>query len=101
MKLLTAQIEKKLAKYPIYSQDGKGDDAIVILKFFCPWNNWTWYITEGEKEKDGDWVFFGLVKGAEEEYGYFRLSELQEVKGPYGLKIERDIHWCECKLKEL
>lgn len=34
MKLLTKAIEKQLAKYPIYSQDGKGGKAQVICKFF-------------------------------------------------------------------
>ena len=36
MKLLTKAIEKQLAKYPIYSQDGKGGKAQVICKFFNP-----------------------------------------------------------------
>ena len=31
MKLLTKAIEKQLAKYPIYSQDGKGGKAQVIV----------------------------------------------------------------------
>lgn len=92
MKLLTAELEKKLKKFPLYSQDGKGDDAVVIAKFFTPWKNFTWYVTEGEKQSDGDWIFFGLVVGLETEMGYFRLSDLEAIKGPYGLKIERDIH---------
>jgi hypothetical protein len=31
----------------------------------------------------------GLVK----ELGYFSLSELEEVRGPLGLPIERDLYW--------
>ena len=31
MQLMTKQIEKKAAKYPIYSQDEKGLDAEIIL----------------------------------------------------------------------
>jgi hypothetical protein len=38
-------------------------------------------------------MFFGLVEGHEKELGYFNLSELQSVKGPFGLKIERDMHF--------
>lgn len=30
MKLLTKAIEKQLAKYTLYSQEGKGDEAQVI-----------------------------------------------------------------------
>lgn len=46
MKLLTKAIEKQLAKYPIYSQDGKGGKAQVICKFFNPCGSQTWYIPE-------------------------------------------------------
>lgn len=52
MKLLTKAIEKQLAKYPIYSQDGKGGKAQVICKFFNPCGSQTWYILEGEKQDD-------------------------------------------------
>ncbi len=34
MKLITKQLEKELAKYPLYSQDGKVKDAVVVCKFF-------------------------------------------------------------------
>ena len=34
MKLITKQIENQLAKYPIYSQDSKGDEAVAVCKFF-------------------------------------------------------------------
>lgn len=88
MKLLTAAIVKKLDKARLYSTENR-DVAPVIVKFFVPWNGWTWYAIEG-KEEDGDWIFFGLVEGQERELGYFRLSDLQSVVGPGGLRIERD-----------
>ena len=86
MKLLTKALEKKLPA--IYAQDGKGDNAKVYVKFFTPWTNWTWYVTEYDPET-GD--CFGLVEGLETELGYFNLKELEAIKGPFGLKIERDI----------
>ena len=46
MNLLTKQIRSELPK--LYAQDGKGDEAIVYVKFFTPDSNWTWYATEGE-----------------------------------------------------
>lgn len=76
---------------PLYSQE-KEKDPIVHVKFFCPWNQWTWFATEGE-EQGGDFIFFGLVIGHEREWGYFSLNELASVTGPLGLKIERDIHF--------
>lgn len=76
---------------PLYSQD-ESEDPIVHVKFFCPWDKWTWFATEGE-EQNGDFMFFGYVIGDEREWGDFSLCELQSVKGPLGLKIERDIHF--------
>lgn len=36
MKLVTAQMEKTLAKYPLYSQEEKAKEADVLFKFFAP-----------------------------------------------------------------
>ena len=79
MKLLTKAIEKQLAKYPIYSQDGKGGKAQVICKFFNPCGSQTWYILEGEKQDD-DYILFALLDNmGEREYGYVSLNELQRA----------------------
>ena len=95
MKLLTKQIQRTLPK--LYEQDSKGLNAIAYVKFFTPDSNWTWYGTE----YDGEDTFFGLVDGFEKELGYFSLSELESVKGPYGLKIERDLYFVPTTLKQL
>ena len=87
MKLITKAIETKLAKYPLGSQDGK-EIKDVIVKFFHPWSGWRWYVTEGELDEDGDWLFFGLVEGFEKEWGYFRLSDLMALTTP--IPVERD-----------
>jgi len=87
MKLLTKEIENKLPK--LYSQEHE-ENPVIIIKFFTPWSNWTWFAYEGEKQKNGDWLFFGMVHGDEHEIGYFSLNELESVTGPFGLKIERD-----------
>jgi len=88
MKLMTKAIEKKIPN--LYGQSGK--DARVYAKFFTPWTHWTWYATEYDPN---DELFFGLVKGIEEELGYWRLSDLTGVSGPAGLKIERDRYWSD------
>lgn len=94
MKLLTKAIRAQLP--PLYSQEANTDPTVVV-KFFTPWTNWTWYITEGEPEGD-DFRMFGLVEGFESELGYVVLSELESVRGPFGLKIERDLHWLPAPL---
>lgn len=87
MKILTKANRDALP--PLYSQDGKGDEAIAFVKFFTPDANWTWYITEF----DGEDQMFGLCCGHEVELGYVSFAELQTVKGPMGLKVERDLHF--------
>lgn len=57
MKLLTKAIEKKLEKFPLMSQDGKGVEANVVCKFFSPVGSWTWYVLEGEKNEDETGLF--------------------------------------------
>ena len=95
MKLLTQELRKKLP--PLYAQDGKGGRAIVHAKFFTPDSNWTFYASE----YDGQDRFFGLVDGHCKELGYFNLAELEEVAGPMGLPIERDLHWKPRSLEEI
>jgi len=104
MKLLPKEIRETLP--PLYSQDGKGGKAIVYAKYFTPSSSWTWFATEGESVldesgKEVDFKFFGLVEGHEKELGYFVLSELEEVRGPTGLPIERDLHFKPKTLVEI
>lgn len=99
MKLITKEIEEQFKKYPLYSQDGKGKDAKVIMKLFNPAGAESWYITEGNPiiSEDGTkdyemfgFSYFGVPSNA--EFGYLRLSELENLTLPYGLKIERDMY---------
>ena len=92
MKLLTKEVEAALVKHPIYSQDGKGLESKVVVKFFNPCGSGTWLITEGEKQENGDWLLFGYCHIHEWEWGYVSLSEIQGLRLPYGLSIERDLH---------
>ncbi|MFC1792882.1 DUF2958 domain-containing protein [Planctomycetota bacterium] len=104
MKLLTEEIRRKLP--PLYSQDGKGSNAVAYLKFFTPDSGFSWWITEGspikdESGKEVDFQFFGLVEGQFKELGYVNLSELETVNGPMGLPIERDLYWKPKTLQEI
>jgi hypothetical protein len=42
-----------------------------------------------------------LVDGFERELGYFSLDELEQLRGPLGLPVERDLYWKPTLLSEL
>jgi len=89
MKLLTKEIEKKLPK--LYSQDGKDPKEVkIIAKFFTPDAHLSFYATEGEKQENGDYLFFGLTESFEKKLGYFTLRQLESIKGKLGLPVEVD-----------
>lgn len=88
MQLITKAIEAKLLKTPLHSTESLNPKP-VIVKFFTPDSNWTWYVVAGERHGE-DWTFFGLVEGLETEWGYFTLNELQSIRGSIGLPVERD-----------
>lgn len=82
---------------PLYANEGQGEEAIAQLKLFTPWTGWTWYASEYDPAER---LCFGVVVGHERELGYFSLPELEEIVGPGGLKIERDLYWNPRPLKE-
>ncbi len=98
MKLITKKIENQLAKYPLYSQDNKGQNAVAICKFFL--QGYTWYVLEAQKNGN-DYEFFGIVDGQYKEYGYFTLSQLQSLRGRWGLGVERDMYFEPTEVKNL
>src|SRR5258708_1051791 len=109
MKLLTQEIRKKLPE--LYMSGTEETGSLVYVKYFLPGTNWTWYATEGSYvDEDGycdtdkkkvDFVFWGWVVGHEMELGYFSLKELEAVRGPLGLPVERDLYFKPVQLKEI
>ena len=104
MKLLPKEIRETLPA--LGAQDGKGGKAVAYVKYFTPSSNWTWFAISGEpvlseSSSEIDFRFFGLVFGHEREFGYFLLSELEEVRGPMGLPIERDLHFKPAPLEQI
>src|SRR6202035_2106909 len=88
MELLPVELRKTLP--PLYSQESC-PTPIVHVKLFTPDSSFTWFVTEGAEQEDGDWLLFGLVIGFEEEWGYSLLSEIASARGPLGLPVERDL----------
>ena len=62
-----------------------------VVRLFSPVGAATWLATE----IDADGIFFGLADlgfGCP-ELGSFALDELESVRLPFGLTIERDLHF--------
>ena len=100
MQLLTKEI---LNKTPDIS-DGelKPEQVKITAKFFDPTGSFTWYLTEIDKNDKN--TCFGFVTSEfcpHGELGYFTISELEEVKGPFGLGIERDKFFKSAILKDV
>jgi len=90
---MTKELEKRFA-----SVGRQWNNPKVILKLFTPWTYWSRYISEYEAETK---ICFGFTQGHYWEWGYISLEELEEIKWPYGLKVERDIHFGECFFYDL
>ena len=73
-------------------------DPVAHVKLFTPDSNFTWYLTEFDPQNK---QCFGLVDGHEQELGYFSLTELEELTGPMGLPVERDLHFSPTKLSQI
>jgi len=98
MRLMTKQLEERFAK--VGSQELK-KDPVIVAKFFNPVGAGTWYATEYDPV---DKMFFGYVSifgDWNDEWGSFSLQELESYTGPFGLGIERDLYWNECKASKV
>lgn len=78
---------------PEPSSETRGSfDPVPVVKFFNPCGPATWLATE--LDRDGD-TAFGLADlgfGCP-ELGSFSLRELTSIRLPFGLTIERDLHF--------
>lgn len=73
---------------------GDGDfDPVPVVKWFTPFGSATWLITEIDPENH--LLAFGLADLGLgfPELGFVSISEIQGVKGPGGLGVERDLHF--------
>lgn len=91
--------------YPLYSQDGRGKEAVCVAIFAL--GAVRWFILEGEVQNN-DTVLFGIVVGlVEDEYGYVSLNELSDVtldltaQGLGKLQVRQQTNFRPTKLKNL
>ena len=98
-KLMTKELGDTIPA--LYANENVPDyDAVLApAKLFSPYSNWTWFITEWDRETG---ECFGLVQGFETELGYFSLDELAEAT-VFGAvpAVERDLYWKPTTLGEI
>jgi hypothetical protein len=85
-----------LAKLPaLYSQDGKGEDAIAQVHFFSC-GGYDFWATEFDPATG---ELFGVARIHEREFGYVTVQEFVSMAKAM-FPIERDLHWTPKPLKE-
>lgn len=87
MSLLTPELAARLL---INGADEPDTDHTPVVKFFNPLGAGRWLFTE--LMEDGD-TLFGLCDLGEPELGYASLAEIEAVRLPMGLGVERDLHF--------
>ena len=87
MKLLTKLIKTKMIRNHDQREKVNRPSPVPAVKIFNPCGGGTWLLTE----LDGD-IMFGLcdLGMGFPELGYVSLSEMESVKGPFGIGLERD-----------
>lgn len=77
-RLITPRLAERFKDYPLYSQEGKGKEAVCVCVFFI--GHIRWYVLEGQKVHD-DFTLFAIVAGLQEtEYGYVSVHEMESIE---------------------
>lgn len=95
MELITKKIEEAFRQHPLRSGSGNPFDRECIVKYFNPVGVGTWFITEAEQLANGDWEMYGFCHLGDDdmaEWGYVMLSDLQNLRLPFGMSVERDLY---------
>jgi len=95
--LLTQIIRQKLLANGARSAAGEHIDPVPVVKLFTPDANATWLLTE--IDPDNPDIAFGLCDlglGCP-ELGSVSLKELESLRGPLGLAVERDAYYSETR----
>jgi len=91
MKIITKPIQKAFEKQGDTSQKSMSEIKIV-MKLFNPAGAGTWYIYE-KLDDDIYMAFVNLGDPMMAECGTVSMYELMNLRLPFGLRIERDMHF--------
>ena len=96
MELLPAEIAADLPA--LYATEHEAD-PVCHVKLFTPDAGYTLWATEYDPHER---LFFGYVRnGFDGELGYVSLDELESVRGPLGLPMERDLYFTPMRLSQV
>lgn len=103
MLLMTKAQRSKLEKNGHEQQEailrGRALDFHPVVKLFTPWGGCTWLLSEicpvDQADHGNQVIAFGLcdLGMGSPELGYVDLSEIENIRGPFGLRVERDMYF--------
>lgn len=115
MLLMTKAQRSKLEKNGHEQQEatlrGRSLDFHPVVKLFTPWGGCTWLLSEicpvdqagqvdqacpvDQADHGNQVIAFGLcdLGMGSPELGYVDLSEVANIRGPFGLRVERDMYF--------
>ena len=91
MKLITKAIEAAFQKQG-YTGNSETKDIKIVVKLFNPTGVGTWYLYE-KLDEDVYMAFVNLGDSMYAECGTVSMQELMSLRLPFGLTVERDIHF--------
>jgi hypothetical protein len=100
MKLFTQAILKALPTLDESAQLSISEQK-VHCKLFNPAGAGTWYLTAYDPEEKLAFGFVNLGDPEMAELGYISITELETLRLPFGLKIERDRHFDATPLQDV
>ena len=92
-RLITKQQQVAMLKNGLKTRKGHSGNHRPVVKLFTPDAGCTWLLSELDPEEPD--LAFGLcdLGLGFPELGYVSLSELAQVRGAFGLPVERDLHF--------
>ena len=100
MKLLTKTLIKQIPTLDETAEQGI-DESFAYVKIFNPMGNHQWFITAYDPEQNLAFGYVNLNDPQMAELGYISMQELEEIKLPFGMKLERDRGFSKTPLTEV
>jgi hypothetical protein len=95
MRLLTRELLCKLPR-PYTTEDT--NNPLLLCRFYLSMTPWVWYPTEF----DGKDTFYGYVEGSyKKDFEYFSLRRLENLQGPFRIRVQRDYTYKPQRLSEV